>query len=293
MTKQLITTIVVNKEEMISKEAFYLFVRGFGPFATGKNNPMYLLIMRNFFEVDGKTSRGNFHGHIDEKRAYSMIKEPGEFFYRYSSRNMDGICVVRVSRSKFPNGEWAKAAEILVNNKSGGWIHTVKDKPSVLYSSLAEYEAKNAEKVFKLVKSGTAVAATNFYASSMTMLPTASASSGYAAGPSSVSSYPSPSGGGFDSSMREKSSELPLLDRMVSGTEGLAPVTGPDGKHTFYSAMMTSPVASTRSPSSRRSHQTSLNKQMSVLSLERQSSNVEKPPEKQVTSMYSSQIFKD
>lgn len=237
IARQLVTTVEQNKEDFISKEAFYLFVRAFGPFGSGKTNPMFLLILRDFFEVDGKTSRGVFHGHVEEKKAYSTIREPGEFFYRYSSRSLDGICVVRVSKSKHANGEYARAAEILVNNREGGWVHAVKDKPSTVYSTLADYEQKNAEKVFKPVKVGAAAAPVNFYAASMTGYP----GTGSSFPPTSAASSSFP---GYD--LRS------LMDRQVSGLHGLAPV---DERPNLYSALLgggaTSPPSQSRSHSSR------------------------------------------
>jgi len=170
-----ISRAVVSKadDEFVTLEGFHHFVHAFGPFVTGAKNGMLMRLLRDFFEGDQGNLffRGNFHGHIGEPQSYALLHKPGDFLYRYSSRNFESICVVRFSSQKTDKGETVKLTEFLGNFRGYTWEQHHTGKEAMLYPTLQDYEAKHKEKLVTLVRAGRA----GHYANSLVTMKAAAA----------------------------------------------------------------------------------------------------------------------
>jgi len=136
----------------VSKDRFLNFVRTFGPWpkegCSASSNPMLCLILRDFFDESKKQAKQNFHGYLDEKSAYKILKAPGEFLYRYSSGRPGCIAVSRASTTKRPDGKLQHTTDVLANTGNGTW-QLVASK--MVFQSLLDFEAKHKEKLLRLV----------------------------------------------------------------------------------------------------------------------------------------------
>jgi len=108
---------------------------------------MLPLILRDFFDETKKQVKANFHGYLDEKSAYKLLKAPGEFLYRYSSGRPGAIAVSRTSTTK-KDGKLQHTTDLLANIGNGTWQHLGS---KLVFTSLADFEFKHKEKLLKLV----------------------------------------------------------------------------------------------------------------------------------------------
>jgi len=132
----------------VVKDKFLNFARTFGPWPVeGKPNTMLVLLLRDFFDESKKAVKSNFHGYLDEKSAYKLLKNPGDYLYRYSSGRPGAIAVSRTSTTK-KDGKLQHTTDLLQNNGAGGWQHV---QSKVVFVSLADFESKHKEKLLKLV----------------------------------------------------------------------------------------------------------------------------------------------
>jgi len=136
--------------EKVAKTNFLNFVRTFGPWPhlkPGGPNPMLGLLLRDFFDPSTKRFRGNFHGYLDERSAYRLLKNPGEFLYRYSAGSPGAIAISRTSTT-LKAGKLQYATDLLLNTGAGTWQHSVT---KANFASLAEFEHKHKEKLLRLI----------------------------------------------------------------------------------------------------------------------------------------------
>jgi hypothetical protein len=134
----------------VVKDKFLNFARTFGPWpkeGCSSPNPMLGLIMRDFFDESKKQVKQNFHGYLDEKSAYKLLKAPGEYLYRYSSGRPGCIAVSRTSTTK-KDGKLQHTTDLLANTGSGSWQHLMS---KVVFASLSDFETKHKEKLLRLV----------------------------------------------------------------------------------------------------------------------------------------------
>lgn len=147
VSKELIRT---EDERKVTKEKFLNFARTFGPWPKEggpKPNPMLCMILRDFFDEASKKPKFNFHGSLDERSAYKLLRAPGEFLYRYSSGRPGCIAVSRVSTTK-KDGKLQHTSDLLANTGSGTWQHVAS---KLVFSSLSDFESKHRDKLLRLV----------------------------------------------------------------------------------------------------------------------------------------------
>ena len=134
----------------VVKDKFINFVRTFGPWpkeGCPSPSPMLFLITRDFFDESRKQVKNNFHGYLDEKSAYKLLKAPGEYLYRYSSGRPGCIAVSRTSTTK-KDGKLQHTTDLLANTGNGTWQHVMS---KLVFASLSDFETKHKEKLLRLV----------------------------------------------------------------------------------------------------------------------------------------------
>lgn len=145
--------------QIVKRREFNRFIRAFGPWGEGPDNVLIRFILLNFFEADRVTPRRVFHANIDEKKSRSLLKNRGDFLYRYSSHYPNGINITRVSTNANNH-----VAEPLQNTRNGTWLHD-----GTTYASLREFETALKAKLLTPIMwgSATSTAAQNHYSSSL------------------------------------------------------------------------------------------------------------------------------
>lgn len=117
------------------RQDFIRFVRACGPWAEGAKNSMLTFILANFFQADQRTPRRVFHAYLNEAKAISLLKNRGDYLYRYSSRDFDGINITRFSTNVHANKE--HAAETLHNTRQYSWSYDKQTYPTLQQFEIA------------------------------------------------------------------------------------------------------------------------------------------------------------
>jgi len=131
----------------VGKEHFLNFARTFGPWPKADGpNTMLPCLLRDFFDAS-KSPKASFHGYLEEKNAYRLLKAPGDYLYRYSANCPGAIAVSRTSTT-LKGGKLQHTTDLLANTGSGTWQHFAT---KMIFSSLGEFEHKHKEKLLRLV----------------------------------------------------------------------------------------------------------------------------------------------
>jgi hypothetical protein len=149
-----------SSQQVIQKQDFIRFVRACGPWGKGSKNVMIQFILRNFFEADLVTPRKVFHSQLDERKCKLVLKNRGDYLYRYSSRGGDCINVTRFSTNVNSNKELM--AETIFNTRSGTWTYEGQ-----AYATLQELEGALKSKLITPIFVGAIVGRLQLYSKAL------------------------------------------------------------------------------------------------------------------------------